>query len=204
MRQLYPQVKPGAHILFLNDPVDDDYRLLFLARLNYRDMSILVQRMQGSHPAKPEEIAQADYVLDYRRGLFFNSRQAGEQGPQPAIEFEWGQPLVYREGDFHRITRSSPAKAGEMIIARVTDLGSTEPPVPAGQPFPQDPLLPVAAPVSVRIGGDTTGVGLKIGWPGAVNSYRIDFPLPADAHGDVSIRVIAGGVVGPPVVIPVQ
>lgn len=205
MVQFYPRLKPGAHILFLNDPVDDDYRLLFLARLTYRDVTILVDRARAMHPPPgPAEIASADAVLDYRYGRFFNSPLPPPQGPEPAIEFEWGRPSVFHH-DFQRITRRNPAEAGETVIARVSALGATTPPLAAGQLFPAQPLLNVAAAVAVRVGGLREKVSLKIGWPGSASSYRIDFQVPASAvHGEIPVQVIAGGVAGPEIGIPVE
>jgi hypothetical protein len=202
MHRLYPQVKPAARMLFLNDPVEDDYRLLMLSRLTYNDVGILVDRGKVMHPPPgPKEIAAADYVFDYHAGRFYNSPQPAEHGP--AIEFEWGRPSVFHR-DLKPITPSNPAAPGETIIAEVTDLGATDPPLPAGQLFPQDPLLEVAGPVAVRVGDTFATVSRKIGWPGSVN-YRIDFPLPSELkRGDVMVQVIVGSVAGPEVSIPVE
>ena len=205
MLALYPHAKPRARILFLNDPVDDDYRLLFMARLMYRDVEIVVDRGRAMHPPPgPQEIAQADALFDYRYGRFFNSPQPPQQGPEPVIEFEWGRPSLFHL-DFQRVTRRSPAEAGETVVARVSGLGPTKPPLAPGQVFPSSPLRDVAAPVSVRVAGQIERVSLKIGWPGSPGSYRVDFPVPENAvHGDIPVQMIAGGVEGPVVSIPVE
>jgi hypothetical protein len=45
MIALKPRLPRGAHVLFVGDPfARDDYFLLFLTRLLYRDMSITVDR----------------------------------------------------------------------------------------------------------------------------------------------------------------
>ena len=85
------------------------------------------------------------------------------------------------------------------------DLGDTRPSIPHGQPFPQDPLLDVAGPVSVRVGGQTVEVVRQIGWPQKINSYRLDFRIPKNARaGNVGVEITALNVTGPAVLIPVQ
>jgi len=178
---------------------------MFLVRLSYRDDTLEVERAKTmEHPPDAKEIASYDYVFDYRLGRFFTSPQPRPQGPEPAITFEWGQADVFHS-DFKRVTRQSPARPGEVVISMVKDLGDTLPSVPPGQPFPQDPLLDVAGPVSVRVGGQPVEVVRKIGWPEKVNNYRLDFPIPKSARpGEVGVEITASNVAGPAVMIPVE
>ena len=179
--------------------------MTFLTRLSYRDDSLQVDRAKAmKHPPDAKEIASYDYVFDYRLGRFFTSPQPRPQGVEPAITFEFGQPDVFHS-DFQRVTRQSPARPGEVVISMVKDLGDTRPSVPPGQPFPEDPLLNVAAPVSVIVGGQPVEVVRKIGWPEKVNRYRLDFRIPKDARpGEVGVEITASNVAGPAVMILVQ
>jgi uncharacterized protein (TIGR03437 family) len=174
-------------------------------RLSYRDDTLQVDRAKSmQHPPDAKEIASYDYVFDYRFGRFFTSPQPRREGPEPMITFEWFQPDVFHSG-FKRVTRQSPARPGEVVISMVKDLGDTQPSVPRGQPFPQDPLLDVAAPVSVRVGGQSVEVIRQIGWPQKVNRYRLDFRIPQNARpGEVGVEITASNVAGPAVTIPVQ
>jgi hypothetical protein len=205
LHQLRPALRHGSRILFLDDPYEDSYRTTFLVRLSYRDDTLEVERAKTmQHPPDAKEIASYDYVFDYRLGRFFTSPQPRPQGPEPAITFEWGQADVFHS-DFKRVTRQSPARPGEVVISMVKDLGDTQPSVPPGQPFPKDPLLDVAGPVSVRVGGQPVEVVRKIGWPQMVNHYRLDFPIPKNARpGEVGVEITASNVAGPAVMIPVE
>lgn len=205
LHDLRPKLRPKSRILFLDDPTDDTYRMQFLVHLSYQDSSLAVERAKAmSSPPDAEKIGSYDYVFDYHRGQFFNSPQRRPLGPEPVIEFEWGRPGVFHSG-FKPVTPQNPAKPDEAIIAMVADLGETNPPTPLNQPFAQSPLVDVAGPVAIRVGGMPARVILKIGWPEKINIYRVDFYIPKDVnHGQVPVQVTAGGVTGPEVMIPVE
>lgn len=205
MRLVHPTVKPGATLLFIDDPIGaNDLDLLFLSRMVYRDRTLLVNRTKAVRPIDPKLVASSDYIFDYRLGRFFPSVQPRPQGPQPAIAFEWGQLGVFHQG-WERVTARSPARRGELVIAMVTDLGETRPPVAPGQPFPKEPLLDVAGPVVVRVAGKPAQIAVKIGWPEQLNRYRLDFEIPQDTPAGLAPVVISNGAqAGPAVDIPVK
>jgi len=205
LHALRPVLRHGSRILFLDDPYDNPWRMLFLVQLSYHDSSLEVNRAKSmSPPPGAKEVASYDYVFDYHLGRFYTSAQPPPIGPEPAITMEWGQPDVFHS-DFKRVTRLRPARPGEMVICMVKDLGDTSPKIPAGQPFPPHPLLDVVSPVGVRVGGQPVEVIRKFGWPQRVNNYRVDFDIPKDVQpGDVKIEIITVGVTGPPVAIPVH
>jgi uncharacterized protein (TIGR03437 family) len=113
-------------------------------------------------------------------------------------------PEFYHEG-FIPVTSSSPAAGDEVLIAKATDLGPTDPPIAQGQPFPQERLLPVAARASVEVDGVNAEVINKIGWPAMVNTYRVDFRVP---HGmkrsEVPVVIRVNGRSGPSVMLYVR
>ncbi len=205
LHTLQPALKHGSRILFLNDPFDDHYRMLYLVQLSYRDLSLNVDSAKFMEAApNAKQIASYDYIFDYHLGRFYTSAQPRPNGPEPVITMEYGQPDVFHS-DFKRVTRLRPARPGELVISMVKDLGGTNPKIPAGQPFPQDPLLDVAAPVSVRVGGQPVEVLRKIGWPLRVNTYRVDFQIPKDVGpGEVNVEITASSVRGPAVAVPVH
>lgn len=208
LHQLRPQLRHGSRILFLEDPypTDDGFRMMYLVTLSYQDPTLTVDRVKRMpHLASGKDIASYDYLFDYRFGRFFTSAQPRPQGPEPVLTFEWGQPAVFHYADFKRVTRQHPAHTGEVVIAQAKDLGETKPAVPPGQPFPQDPLLNVISPVSVRVGGQPVDVIRKMGWPELVNTFRIDFCIPNNARpGEIEIEITASGIKGPGVMIPVR
>jgi uncharacterized protein (TIGR03437 family) len=111
-------------------------------------------------------------------------------------------------GDLTPVTSAKPAKSGEMLITMVTGLGPTRPGVDPGQPFPAypaNPLQVVNSPVEVKVNGQSASAFNAIGWPGLVDTYRLDFRVPDGlASGVAGIQLSAAWIVGPVVNIPIQ
>jgi uncharacterized protein (TIGR03437 family) len=113
-------------------------------------------------------------------------------------------PAVFHT-DFSPVTAAKPPKAGEVLIAQATGLGPTVPGVDPGAPFPSDPLQTVNSPVGVKVNGQAAEVINKIGWPGLVDTYRLDFRIPdGTGVGTVTVQVSAASIAGAAVSIPVQ
>jgi hypothetical protein len=107
--------------------------------------------------------------------------------------------------DFSPVTSANPAKANEVLITRATGLGPTRPGVDPGQPFPLDTAQEVNSPLAVSVNGQPAEVINAIGWPGQVNTYRVDFRMPAGiAAGTAAIQLTAAWMAGPSVSVPVQ
>ena len=122
----------------------------------------------------------------------------------PQILTTAGGPAVFHS-DFSPVTGAKPAKAGEVLIVEAAGLGPTVPGVDPGQPFPTDSLLQVNSPVDVTVNGSRAEVINTVGWPGLVDTYRIDFRVPAGTSaGTASIQVTAAWIAGPAVGIAVQ
>jgi len=59
--------------------------------------------------------------------------------------------------------------------------------------------------VVVTVNGQAAEVVNKVGWPGSVDTYRVDFRIPEGAAaGTTSIQLIVAWIVGPEVKISVQ
>src|SRR5438552_2346960 len=113
-------------------------------------------------------------------------------------------PAIFH-AHFSPVTASKPAKAGEVLIVRATGLGPTRPGVDFGQPFPSDALQQVNSPLVVLVNGQQAGVANAIGWPGLVDTYRVDFRVPdGTLAGMAAIQLSAAWITGTPVGIPVQ
>jgi len=107
--------------------------------------------------------------------------------------------------DFTPVTASSPTRAGETIIAQATGLGPTLPGVDPGQPFPAAELQEVNSPVDVIVNGKPSTVLNKVGWPGRVGVYRLDFRVPdGTAAGTAAIQLSAAWIDGPLASLPVR
>jgi len=107
--------------------------------------------------------------------------------------------------DFTPVSASSPARAGETLIVSATGLGPTRPGVDPEQPFPASPLQEVNSPVEVTVNGQAAVIVNKLGWPGTIGNYRIDFRNPdGTASGMATVQLSAAFISGPPTQIPVQ
>ena len=123
---------------------------------------------------------------------------------RPEIVTTSSGPAVFHS-DFSPVTAAKPAKAGEVLITRATGLGPTRPGVNPGQPFPADATPEVNSPVAVSVNSQSANVVNAVGWPGLVDTYRIDFRVPdGTASGAATVQVGAAWIAGPAVSIPIQ
>lgn len=107
--------------------------------------------------------------------------------------------------DFSPVTGAKPAKAGEVLIIQATGLGPTVPGVDPGQPFPSDVTQTVNSPLNVSVNGKAAQVINAIGWPGLVDTYRVDIQVPNGlASGMAAVQLTAAWIPGAAVSIPVQ
>ena len=94
------------------------------------------------------------------------------------------------------------------ICTMATGLGPTRPGVDPGQPFspyPANPLQLINSPVDVTVNGQFAEVITAIGWPSLVDTYRVDFHVPAGtAPGRMRVQLSAAWIAGSPVDIPTQ
>jgi uncharacterized protein (TIGR03437 family) len=122
----------------------------------------------------------------------------------PQVAMTASGPAVFH-ADFSPVTTTKPAKAGELLIVRASSLGPTRPGVDPGQPFPLDALQEVISPVGVTINGKSAEIINKIGWPGQVDTYRVDFRLPDGiAAGTAILQLTAAWIASAPLSISVQ
>ena len=113
-------------------------------------------------------------------------------------------PVVFHS-DFSPVTAARPARSGEVLIMQASGLGPTVPGVDPGQPFPADSILQVNSPLAVSVNGQEAEVVNGVGWPGLVDTYRVDFRVPAGmAAGTASVQLSAAWIAGTAVRIAVQ
>jgi len=66
-------------------------------------------------------------------------------------------------------------------------------------------LQQVNSPVDVLINGKPAAVINKVGWPGRVGVYRVDFQVPdGTAAGAGTIQLSVAWIEGPPAPLPVR
>ena len=114
-------------------------------------------------------------------------------------------PAIVHSTDFSLVTSDKPARAGEVLTLYATGLGPTRPGVDPGKPFPAAGLQVVNSPVQVVVNGTGVPALWAGGYPGAVNSYQVNFRLPGDtAPGLASLSLNVAWIAGPEVKIPVK
>jgi hypothetical protein len=182
-------------------------------------------------PGAPVPVVQTDYGIVGGTGAFLAAKgQAGGSGIQdspvrlasieedPAYRRKNGGGKTTLVAQLIPMTRPGivttyfspvdgvrPAKLGEVLIVKATGLGPTVSGVDAGQPFPSDVLQQVNSPVEVTMNGRAAKVVNSIGWPGLVDTYRVDFQVPdGTAPGMTAIQLSAAWFKGSPVSIPIQ
>ena len=125
----------------------------------------------------------------------------------PEVEVTPTGPSVFH-ADGSLVTASNPARTGEVLVMRAKGLGPTRPSlIPVGfRPFGEDPYEEVNSPVEVTLGGKEAEVVNKIGWPGTLDLYRVDFRVPSTGGtpGMAALRLTAAWINGPEVKIPVR
>ena len=122
----------------------------------------------------------------------------------PQIVFTADGPAVVHSSDFHQVTASRPAAAGEALTLFATGLGPAVG-VPSGQQFPSSPPAAVNSPVTVMVNGKPADVLAAVGYPGAVDGYQVNFRVPPDvARGAAAIQLSAAWIRTASVSIAVQ
>jgi hypothetical protein len=158
-------------------------------------------------PARPERHTSAAEDPAYRRINGGGSTRVDLYlipTSRPEIVTTSSGPAVFHS-DFSPVTTISPAKAGEILIVKSTGLGPTVPGVDPGQAFPTDGLQQVNSPIGVTVNGVAADVINAIGWPGLVDTYRVDFRVPnAITSGTAAIQLTAAWIAGAATSIPVQ
>jgi hypothetical protein len=214
VHRLEPHLKPGATLMFLDDPVRADwYNLTFLMGLSYRDRRITVYRAKPGASESQEEreipasagLAAYDHVFDFRGGYFRELSRPWERiGAMPAVILEYGRAQICHQ-DWSLVTRDRPAHPGEQVMVKAMDLGETVPRLSPGQTFPQQPLAEVVADIKVLVNGTPAATGTKVGWPGETNLYRLDLRIPENTPRGLSwIDLSTNGVRGPAIEFPVR
>jgi len=124
---------------------------------------------------------------------------------RPEVVITANGPAVTHSSDFSLVSTSKPAAAGEILSLFATGLGPTHTVLDPGQPFPSSPLAVVNSPVDVMVNGKSAEVLGAVGYPGAVDTYQVNFRLPSNIpRGAATIQISAAWIPGAPVSIPVQ
>ena len=123
----------------------------------------------------------------------------------PTVVTTAGGPAIVHSSDFSLVSASKPAAADEILSLFATGLGPTRASLAPGQPFPSSPLAVVNSPVEVMVNGESAEVLAAVGYPGAVDSYQVNFRVPATTGtGTATIQISSAWISSAPVNIEVK
>lgn len=123
----------------------------------------------------------------------------------PAVVTTAGGPVIVHSSDFSLVSASKPAVAGEILSLFATGLGPTRASLTPGQMFPSSPLAVVNSPIDVTVNGLSAEVLAAVGYPGTVDSYQVNFRVPANAgSGAVALQISSAWIPGVPVSVVLQ
>lgn len=109
--------------------------------------------------------------------------------------------VIATHGNGPLVTRSAPAKPGEVVVVYATGLGVTTPPaIPNQIPAAIAPLADMSA-FQVLLNGtpvDSKSILYAGVTPGFAGLFQINVLLPSNAPADPEIRISSSGVISPP------
>jgi uncharacterized protein (TIGR03437 family) len=124
---------------------------------------------------------------------------------RPEILTAGDEPLIAHASDNKLVTASNPASAGETLNLFASGLGPTRPGVDPGQPFPSSPLSVVNSPVQITVNGRAASVLTAVGVPGRVDTYQVQFQVPAGVtSGAALIQIIDALIPGPAATLAIR
>jgi len=113
------------------------------------------------------------------------------------IPMERPEVIDVLHSDFSSVSSQRPARAGETLVLRVKGLGPTIPGIPRGEPFPSEPAAVINSPIDATVNGKPAEIVNKLGWPGSLDTYRVDVRLPDGIAGPAAIQLTAAWIKGP-------
>jgi hypothetical protein len=123
----------------------------------------------------------------------------------PVVALTATGPAILHASDFSLVTTAKPAHAGEVLTLFASGLGPTRPGVDPGQVFTLSPAQVASSPIDVLVDGKAGDVLYAGGYPNTVDSYQVNFRMPADtAPGIAAIQLSAAWIAGAEARIPVQ
>lgn len=123
----------------------------------------------------------------------------------PTITTTAGGPAIVHSSDFSLVSASKPAAAGEILSLFATGLGPTRASLTPGEPFPSSPLAVVNSPIDVTVNGKSAEVLAAVGYPGAVDSYQVNFRVPpGTGAGTAMLQISSAWIPGAQVTIAVR
>jgi uncharacterized protein (TIGR03437 family) len=106
--------------------------------------------------------------------------------------------------DGSQVTVVSKAKRGELLTLLGTGFGPYNRPVVDGFAVPATPEYNVLDPATVSIGGGTLQPLWAGAQPGNTGVTGVRFRVPAEAAGDVEVRISVNGAESNTVLLPVE
>ena len=86
---------------------------------------------------------------------------------------------AYHATEFTPVSAALPAREGETVILAMRGMGPTRPSLEPDTVFAEEPLQTIAAEVVATVNGKPAVCLNAVGWPGTVDTYRVDVTLPS-------------------------
>jgi uncharacterized protein (TIGR03437 family) len=119
--------------------------------------------------------------------------------------FADGTLIAQHNADGSLVSQTSPAQAGEYLVAYLAGMGDTNVPVPSGMASPSNPLAQPEDAAVLTINGTQYPLLFAGLTPGLVGLYQIDFQVPAALPaGNITIVVSQNGQSSNQTVLPYQ
>jgi uncharacterized protein (TIGR03437 family) len=123
----------------------------------------------------------------------------------PGLAASPDSTLIAQHSDGSLVSQTSPAMAGEYLVAYLAGLGDTTVPVASGTASPSSPLAVPSNTVVLTINGAQSPLYFAGLTPGLVGLYQMNFQVPAGLPaGNITIGVSQNDQVSNQTVIPYQ
>jgi uncharacterized protein (TIGR03437 family) len=115
----------------------------------------------------------------------------------PEITTSADGPQIFHQMSGLVVTEADKAVAGENLFLFATGLGPTHPDVDLIAPFPVAPPSVVNSPLTVTVNNVLADNVHAFGVPGTIDTYRVNFKMPAAGPGLLPVHLTAAWIKGP-------
>ncbi len=148
--------------------------------------------------------SQYDVIVS-ANGALTNSQPIQLSAATPGLAAFSDGTLIAQHSDGSLVSRSSPAMAGEYLVAYLAGLGDTNVPVASGAASPSSPLAQPSATPALTIDKTQYPILFAGLTPGLVGLYQMNFQVPAGLPaGNITIVVSQNGQPSNQTVLPYQ
>jgi len=148
--------------------------------------------------------SQYDVIVS-ANGALTNAQPIQLSAAAPGLAAFSNGTLIAQHSDGSLVSQTSPAMAGEYLVAYLAGLGDTTVPVTSGTASPSSPLAEPSATLTLAIDGTQYPILFAGLTPGLVGLYQMNFQVPAGLPaGNITIMVSQNGQASNQTILPYQ